>query len=204
LSCIVALKLSRLKLSSPAYLFGSKISSPKHKAVSVQLPIGEIVGRQVDQVSTFYGYNRKHMKYILKTQMNRIRYAKAPIGEKRWEAPDTQEPLWESPLLAFHLPDSCPQIPGVGISEDCLFLNIVAPSIDDTTRKAKMRSPENLPVMIWIHGGAFVFGNNWQWGLYNQKPFVQENNLIVVTINYRIGALGYLVCTNVALYFLKK
>ena len=52
-----------------------------------------------------------------------------------------------------------------------------------------------LPVMIWIHGGAFIVGNNWQWGMYNQKHLVQEKEIIVVTINYRIGVLGYLVHT---------
>jgi para-nitrobenzyl esterase len=66
-------------------------------------------------------------------------------------------------------------------SEDCLFLNIQTPALDDAGR----------PVMVWIHGGSFVNGTGaMPW--YDGPNFVRHGDVVVVSINYRLGALGWL------------
>ncbi len=66
-------------------------------------------------------------------------------------------------------------------SEDCLYLNIWTPSLDGAPR----------PVMVWIHGGAFVTGAG-TLGTYNGKRLAALGDVVVVTINYRLGAFGFL------------
>jgi para-nitrobenzyl esterase len=73
-------------------------------------------------------------------------------------------------------------LPG-GSSEDCLYLNVFAPS--------RPSSGEGLPVMVWIHGGAFIGGSgSAKW--YDGGRFCAEGDVIVVTFNYRLGILGFL------------
>lgn len=76
---------------------------------------------------------------------------------------------------------ACAQVPVVLRSEleDCLFLNIYVPL--NTTAESK------LPVLVWIHGGAFVFGSA---NLYDGFLLAAIGNIIVVTVNYRLGAFG--------------
>lgn len=77
---------------------------------------------------------------------------------------------------------SCPQIASpfgeASLNEDCLFLNIYAPE-----------EPGEYPVMVWIHGGAFIYGSGG--GSYDPTRLV-EQGVVVVTLNYRLGALGFL------------
>jgi para-nitrobenzyl esterase len=80
---------------------------------------------------------------------------------------------------------ACPQAASTAPltqSEDCLFLNVYVPKNRDAHSK--------LPVFLWIHGGALVTGSGAE---YDPSVMVAENNIIVVTINYRLGALGWLV-----------
>src|SRR4051812_48750437 len=66
-------------------------------------------------------------------------------------------------------------------SEDCLYLNVWTPAADDRRR----------PVMVWIHGGAFTSGSGaTEW--YDGTSFATRGDVVVVTINYRLGALGFL------------
>ena len=67
------------------------------------------------------------------------------------------------------------------IDEDCLFLNVWAPEAD-----AKPR-----PVMVWIHGGAYTFGSAGQ-PLFDGTALVSAGDVVLVTVNYRLGALGFL------------
>ena len=67
------------------------------------------------------------------------------------------------------------------VDEDCLFLNVRTPALDDARR----------PVMVWIHGGAFIFGSGSS-PLYDGVPFVDGGDVVLVTINYRLGAFGFL------------
>ena len=109
-----------------------------------------------------------------------IPYAAPPTGALRWKAP--QPTSWSGLLQADTLPPTCPQPAGpfgaASLSEDCLYLNVYAP----------IPNGNKLPVMVWIHGGAFKSGTG---DAYDGSALVQ-NGVIVVTINYRLGYLGFL------------
>ena len=143
--------------------------------VSVQTDHGVVVGRQTT-TNTFLG----------------IPYALPPVGPLRWKPPQPATP-WTTPRDASTPGERCPQVlqaqllvPGqtagevVG-SEDCLFLNVYAP----TTATAMSK----LPVMVWTHGGGFTLGAGSD---YDASLFAQKHGIVVVTFNYRLGALGYL------------
>ncbi|MEU6389415.1 carboxylesterase family protein [Streptomyces sp. NPDC046939] len=112
-------------------------------------------------------------------QLLGVRYAAAPLGRLRWQAPAPNTP-WRGVRDADHKGDSCPQQWRVG-SEDCLFLNVYRPH--------SSRPGERLPVMTWLHGGGFTSGSGND---FDPLEFVTENRAIVVTVNYRLGALGFL------------
>jgi para-nitrobenzyl esterase len=107
-----------------------------------------------------------------------IRYARPPTGANRWQPP--KKMCWTGNRPAKEFGDPCPQHPGGG-KEDCLFLNVHSPAEGNYS---------NLPVMVYIHPGSFVTG----WGhFWAQNPLRLVNNkVIVVTFNYRLGALGFL------------
>ena len=109
-----------------------------------------------------------------------IPYAAPPTGPLRWRAP--QPASWSGVLQANTLPPICPQPAGplgaASLTEDCLYLNVYTP-----TSGAK-----KLPIMVWIHGGAFKVGTGDN---YDGSALVQ-NGVIVVTLNYRLGYLGFL------------
>jgi para-nitrobenzyl esterase len=116
-----------------------------------------------------------------------IPYAAPPVGENRWHPPQPVTP-WKEIRDASKYCAECPQAGwprGSGMSktssEDCLFLNVWTPS--NFNKKTK------LPVLVWIHGGAFVFGSGAQ-GDYTGAPFTKQG-VILVSINYRLGRLGF-------------
>ncbi|KAF5285157.1 hypothetical protein FQR65_LT13354 [Abscondita terminalis] len=114
-----------------------------------------------------------------------IPYAEPPIGEKRFMPPVPLK-AWDGILDATKSHSHCPQFDiffrsePVHGNEDCLFLNVYTPKI----------SNELLPVIVFIHGGAFVMGNA------NPSMFgpdiLLDKDIILVTLNYRLGALGFL------------
>ena len=111
-----------------------------------------------------------------------IPYAAPPVGPLRWRAP--QPPAkWPGIRAATKFAPHCPQPAGVfgraSTSENCLYLNVFAPASHRGT---------GLPVMVWIHGGGFVGGESDD---YDPSGLVADG-VIVVTINYRLGALGFL------------
>jgi len=118
-----------------------------------------------------------------------IPFATPPVGQLRWRMPEPNAP-WAGVRDATIFAPICPQAPtqleslmGAAIaeqSEDCLYLNVWTPGCDDAKR----------PVMVWIHGGAFVIGAGSQ-GIYNGKH-IAARDVVVVTINYRLGAFGFL------------
>ncbi|MBB3751845.1 para-nitrobenzyl esterase [Mycolicibacterium sp. BK634] len=120
-----------------------------------------------------------------------IRYAAPPVGELRWRAPVAPEPSTEiMDATAFGPVSPQPRSPipmglGTRADEDCLFLNIWAPSDVDAVNA----SPK--PVMVWVHGGAYIFGSGSQ-PLYDGSVLAGESDVVVVTINYRLGALGFI------------
>jgi para-nitrobenzyl esterase len=111
-----------------------------------------------------------------------IPYAAAPTGALRWHAPQPAAP-WTGIKDATAYGDHCAQPASpfgvAGTSEDCLNLNVFTPASG---------AGHLLPVMVWIHGGANVVGES---GDYDPTPLVRDG-VIVVTINYRLGALGFL------------
>jgi para-nitrobenzyl esterase len=123
-------------------------------------------------------------------RFNGIPFAKPPVGPLRWRMPEAPEP-WAGTRDASRFGNIAPQVestagavlggtPGTR-SEDCLYLNVQTPSCDGAKR----------PVMVWIHGGGFVNGAG-SVGTYNGKFIVPRGDIVLVTINYRLGAFGFL------------
>lgn len=110
-----------------------------------------------------------------------IPYAAPPTGERRWKAP---EPFgsFGGDRNAKAFGGMCPQfeLDAVVGSEDCLFLNVWAP-----------RNQGPRPVMVFIHGGTFITGSG-SLELYEASQIAREGDVVVVTINYRLGPLGFL------------
>jgi para-nitrobenzyl esterase len=119
-----------------------------------------------------------------------IPYAAPPVGEFRWRPPQPVTP-WQGVRDASEFCANCAQAgfgggnsPGSisqGSSEDCLFLNVWLP--------AGTKPGAKLPVMVWIHGGAFLFGSGSQPESYGTQ--FAKQGVILITINYRLGRLGF-------------
>jgi para-nitrobenzyl esterase len=114
-----------------------------------------------------------------------IPYAAPPVGNLRWKAPQTVA-SWSGVRDARHFGNRCVQAsgwdPGYAtpkLTEDCLYLNVYAPH---TSRRS-------LPVMVWIHGGGFSGGAGQDT---DPRKYVEKGSVVYVTINYRLGALGFL------------
>ncbi|MFD3373462.1 MULTISPECIES: carboxylesterase/lipase family protein [unclassified Streptomyces] len=114
-----------------------------------------------------------------------IPYAADPAGRLRWTAPRPAA-RWTGVRDATRFSDRCAQASGWDpgyedptLTEDCLSLNVYTP---DGARG-------RLPVLVWIHGGGFTGGAGQDT---NPRKFAQQANAVVVTVNYRLGALGYL------------
>jgi para-nitrobenzyl esterase len=109
-----------------------------------------------------------------------IPYAAPPVGALRWQPPQPAAG-WSGVRDATHFAPHCPQLASpfglASTSEDCLYLNVFTP-----------QAGGRHPVMVWIHGGALVTGESND---YDPTQLV-EDGVTVVTINYRLGALGFL------------
>ncbi len=141
-------------------------SVSKQASLVVHIADGQIRGKAAGSTNDYLG----------------IPYAAPPVGPLRWQPP--QPPAhWHGIRAATQFAPHCPQTASVfgraSTSENCLYLNVFRP--------ARQRSSE-LPVMVWIHGGGFVGGESDD---YNPSALVADG-VIVVTINYRLGALGFL------------
>lgn len=139
-------------------------------SVKVELDGGLVVGEATERANVF----------------RNIPFAAAPVGKLRW-APPQPAPKWTGERDATKNGPSCPQpmnadgTPNGGgangpMSEDCLQLNVFTP-------KAAKRAP----VMVWIHGGSHRTGAGW---IYDGQNFARDG-VVVVTVNYRLGPLGY-------------
>jgi carboxylesterase type B len=122
-----------------------------------------------------------------------IPYAQPPVGPLRWAAP--QPPLrWRGLRQATSFGPVCPQDgTATGDSEDCLSLNVWTPRAAVERGKRK-----RLPVMVFIHGGAFVYGAG-SLPLYDGAYLAASGDVVVVTLNYRLGALGFLAVPELGL-----
>ena len=147
------------------------MSSAHASAPQVMLDTGRIEGLQIEGVETFKG----------------IPYAKAPVGELRWQPPQPFQ-HWPGIRAAREYGPDCLQEPfpgnaaptgSAGYSEDCLTLNIWRP--------VGQNGP--LPVMVWIHGGGFVNGGSSPQA-FSGAAFARRG-VVLVSINYRLGRFGF-------------
>jgi len=140
----------------------------------VQTSTGALRGARQDGIAVFRG----------------VPYAAPPVGDLRFEPPQPM-PAWREVLDATQNGPIAPQgrsrlahIMGDferPQSEDCLTLNIWTPAPDNNKR----------PVLVWIHGGAFSSGaGSLEW--YSGEQFAKDGDIVAVSINYRLGALGFL------------
>ena len=140
------------------------------QSVSVKTSAGVVVGKASDRANTFLN----------------IPFAAAPVGDLRWSPPQPA-PAWTGARDATRAGPSCPQpmlpndMPNGGgangpVSEDCLQLNVFTP-----------KAARGAPVMVWVHGGSHRTGAGW---VYDGQNFARDG-VVVVSINYRLGALGY-------------
>jgi len=114
-----------------------------------------------------------------------IPYAKQPVADLRWKAPEPLDSLDGNPFAATKFGRECvqpsPELSGYSGSEECLFLNVYRPT--DHTKTA-------LPVMVWIPGGGFIVGSGSE-PVMNGTALANQD-VILVTMNYRLGSLGFL------------
>src|ERR1700688_2501540 len=119
-----------------------------------------------------------------------IPYAAPPVGELRWKPP-VKPAAWKGVKAATEFAPMCPQVPYPATSpyysaptpqsEDCLYLNVWTAAKSPSERR---------PVMLWIHGGGFTRGSG-ATPTYDGENFA-DKGIVLVTINYRLGALGFL------------
>lgn len=116
-----------------------------------------------------------------------IPYAKPPVGERRFRRPESAAP-WDETLDASDFGPSCMQSPFAfnETSEDCLSLNVWAHN-DKAER----------PVMVWIYGGGFILGET-AMGLYEGADLAVDADVVVITLNYRLGLFGNLALPELA------
>ena len=141
-------------------------------AVRVQLPQGVLEGASLGKVSAFFD----------------ILYAAPPVGPLRFRPPQAA-PSWPGVRSALDMGPACPQLidddPTENndsvMAEDCLSVNVWTPRVDAGKR----------PVMVWIHGGAFVVGSSRNT-FYDGAHLAAHGDVVVVSLNYRLGAWGFL------------
>jgi len=141
-----------------------------HASDVVRVAQGALHGATAEAVTSFKG----------------VPFAAAPVGDLRWRPPAAPKP-WTGVREATAYGPACMQMGQarsggtVNQSEDCLYLNVWAP--------ASARPGRKLPVMVWIHGGAFIQGTGGS-RFYDGTHFA-ERGVVLVTVNYRLGRLGF-------------
>ncbi|MBF6351516.1 carboxylesterase family protein [Nocardia flavorosea] len=165
-----ALVLAGLLAAAAAAGCGSPPGSGEEpRAPVIHLDTGAVRGTEADGVARFRG----------------IPYAAPPVGERRWQAPQPPE-SWRGVRDAATSGPVClqpeaPEMPqGLDQSEDCLTIDVTAPSGDS--------GAAGRPVLVWIPGGGFVTGAG---SIYDPARLVRTGDLVVVTVNYRLGVFGF-------------
>jgi len=138
-----------------------------------------------------------------------IPFASPPVGSLRWAPPEGATPWAPSKLDASQFGPDCYQLvdPVANpladpeyMSEDCLYLNVYTPAghVARSRQGKFLSATKKLPVMLWFHGGAFQQGAARRPEYDGRK--LAERDIVVVSINYRLGALGFLVSSPDGLY----
>ncbi|WP_185996196.1 carboxylesterase/lipase family protein [Nocardioides campestrisoli] len=164
----LALGMAALPLAAPAAPAAPK--PPGDDGTTVRVSGGPVRGTVEDGLRVFQG----------------IPYAAPPVGDLRFERPQPVKP-WRGTLDATAPRSQCAQLGnGTGnpttFVEDCLYLNVTTPA-GRSARRA------GLPVMVWIHGGSFLTGDG---ASYDAGKLATRGDVVVVTINYRLGPFGFL------------
>lgn len=150
----------------------SEITGDYDKTHAVKCINGTFVGTEENGVVSWLG----------------IPYAKPPVGERRFKAPeyvDARDGVFEAKYYgkgaygSTGYPDCIQKLE----SEDCLYLNIWVNTDDKTEKK---------PVMVWIHGGAYVVGSGSQAGYSGANLVQRQSDIIMVNINYRLNMYGFM------------
>jgi len=120
-----------------------------------------------------------------------IPYAQKPVGPLRFKAPRPPEP-WEGVRLALEEGPVASQLSGGALagSEDCLYLNVFTPQVPSSKTSHDHRVGAPWPIMFWLHPGGFSTGSGSP--KVNGPELLVAKNVVVVTINYRLGAFGFL------------
>jgi para-nitrobenzyl esterase len=152
-------------LVSSCLVFANNSKQKAALTAQVKLDSGIIVGKAENGVKKYLG----------------IPYAAPPVGKLRWQEPQVVQ-SWKGVKNSINFGSACPQsyVYAGKTSEDCLYLNVWTPDY---------YFDSDLPVMVWIHGGAFLQGAG-SIPLYDGTRLAQKG-VIVVTVNYRLGALGF-------------
>ena len=156
----------------PYECLNSEITGDYDEALAVKCVNGTFVGTEENGVASWLG----------------IPYAKPPVGERRFKAPeyvDACDRICEAKYFgkgafgSLGYPDCIQKLE----SEDCLYLNIWANTDDKTEKK---------PVMVWIHGGAYVIGSGSQVSYSGANLVQAHSDIIMVNINYRLNMYGFM------------
>jgi len=156
-------------------------------ALGAQLPIlAQQAGAGGPTVQTKEGWLRGHIGDGVYEFLG-IPYAQPPVGALRWRPPQAHL-RWSGVRQATAYGNRCPQIFELGVfagppsyAEDCLFLNVVTPAVGSNSSLGR------LPVILWIHGGGLFDGESNDY----DGAALARHGVIVVTINYRLGLLGF-------------
>ena len=160
-----------IRLEQYEYL-NSEITGSYDEAHAVKCTNGTFVGSEENGVASWLG----------------IPYAKPPVGERRFKAPeyvDASDRVFEAKyygkcaIESDGYPDNVQKLH----SEDCLYLNIWVNEDDKTEKK---------PVMLWIHGGAYVVGSGSQASYSGANLVQKQSDIIMLTINYRLNMYGFM------------
>jgi para-nitrobenzyl esterase len=153
-------------------LFGAPVSSQPSGDTLVYTSNGALQGFIKDNVAQFRG----------------IPYAAPPVGNLRWRPPEPPA-SWSGVRDATQFGNICLQVTTLGPfagpandNEDCLYLNVYSPDLHPA-------SHDLLPVFVWIHGGGNVDGGSND---YDGSKLATQGHVVVVTINYRLGLLGFM------------
>lgn len=157
-----------------AWISAGALASPPVESPLVETASGRVAGTQTQEIAVFRG----------------LPYAAPPVGALRWRAPQPA-PAWPGTRDASKVGHACPQKRGLSLEnggdpgtleEDCLYLNVFTPHVEPGAL---------LPVMVWLHGGALIFGAGGL-PLYDGMALSRQG-VVVVTLNYRLGPLGFFV-----------
>jgi len=165
--CVALTTLTLTTTGWSALETGAASAAPTSAGTIIRVEDGAVRGASISGIYEFLG----------------LPYAAPPTGNLRWRAPRPPAE-WDGVRDATQFAPSCPQptspfAPPAPLSEDCLYLNIYTPAL---------RHHDHLPVLVWIHGGGFT-GDG---ALNYDGSKVAADGTVVVTINYRLGALGFL------------